>query len=160
VRVDGPEPTIVLHHHKSLHRYLQFGGHIELTEDPWQAITHEILEESGYELDQLDLLQPPDRVRSLSTGTLHPVPLCYNTHQIGKDHFHTDASWAFVTDMDPRNHVGAMESNDIRRFSFADLLAASAEDLELSTIDICRFIFACCLHTWERLPATSPARKA
>ena len=46
VRLDGKQPRILLHRHKKSGVYMQFGGHIELHENPWQAISHELLEES------------------------------------------------------------------------------------------------------------------
>lgn len=50
VRMDLPEPAIILHKHRKLNKWLQFGGHVEPHENPWQAVQREIREESGYEL--------------------------------------------------------------------------------------------------------------
>jgi 8-oxo-dGTP pyrophosphatase MutT (NUDIX family) len=38
------EPKLGLHFHKKLRKWLQAGGHIELHEDPLQALEHELLE--------------------------------------------------------------------------------------------------------------------
>ena len=65
IRLDQKEPMLLLHKHKKLHVFLQFGGHIEPHETPWEAITHELLEESGYELGQLELLQPTSRIKQV-----------------------------------------------------------------------------------------------
>jgi hypothetical protein len=153
VRTDGREPRILLHLHKSLGRYLQFGGHIELTENPWQAVEHELREESGYCLDQLGLLQPKERITSLASGTLHPVPLCYNTHQIGLDHWHSDASWAFVTSQEPRFAVAEGESSLLRWFSADDLDSTLDHPIEPSVRDVALFLFRVVLDRWEVIPA-------
>lgn len=34
VRLDEAEPALILHRHKILGQYLQFGGHVELDENP------------------------------------------------------------------------------------------------------------------------------
>src|SRR4051812_49824476 len=81
VRTDTPEPTILLHKHRKLGKYLQFGGHIELNENPWAAITHEIAEESGYGIDQLTILQPTTLLKKVSGVQMHPLPVSYLTHK-------------------------------------------------------------------------------
>ena len=54
VKVDSTgEPKLLLHHHKKLDVLLQPGGHIELTETPWAAIAHEIKEETGLEVTNI-----------------------------------------------------------------------------------------------------------
>lgn len=63
VRDDFEEPRLLLHMHKKLHILLQPGGHVELNENPWQAIEHELREETGYTFDELEVLQPKDRLR-------------------------------------------------------------------------------------------------
>ena len=52
VRTDLGEPAIMLHRHKKLDTMLQFGGHVELHENPLEAIAHELREESGYDFRQ------------------------------------------------------------------------------------------------------------
>ncbi|PLS80949.1 NTP pyrophosphohydrolase, partial [Candidatus Saccharibacteria bacterium] len=122
IRTDGPEPRILLHEHRKLNRLFQFGGHVELHETPWQAIAHEIEEESGYRLDQLRLLQPADRLMELSSSVLHPQPVCQMTHQFSDhDHFHTDTVYAFITDQTPAHEVGEGESGLMRLVTRAEL---------------------------------------
>lgn len=43
----GDESKMLLHKHRKLGTLLQFGGHVELDETPWQAVLREIMEESG-----------------------------------------------------------------------------------------------------------------
>src|SRR3954465_16018556 len=78
-RTDFSEPKVMLHLHKKHGTYMQFGGHIELNENPWQAITHELREEAGYELDELFILQPHQRLMHLSRGAIaHLQPDSHN----------------------------------------------------------------------------------
>lgn len=151
IRLDGDEPRIVLHMHKKLNRLLQFGGHVETLENPFQAVIHEIREESGYELDQLQLLQPVERVKAVTGAILHPVPLCHNTHPFNDEHFHTDSGYAFVTEESPRNAVEKDESADIRLLS-RDQLADLPEDQTFESVRTpALFMFDVCLDKWERV---------
>src|ERR1035437_9256827 len=79
VRTDKAEPELLLHVHKILGVLLQPGGHVELDENPWNAICHEIVEETGFDLGQLMILQPKLRIDSIEGAILHPVPLVHNT---------------------------------------------------------------------------------
>lgn len=126
-RLDGNEPRVILHLHKKLHRYMQFGGHIETTENPWQAIIHELLEESGYEMSQLKILQPQQRLKNDGGEKLHPVPIYHNTHEFSKSHLHTDVCYAFVTDQEPKHIVGEHESTKIKLFNKQELMNLSDE---------------------------------
>lgn len=121
-RIDGSEPRIVLHMHKKLKRLLQFGGHVEVQENPWQAVAHELPEESGYDLSQCRLLQPKQRIKKLTGVVLHPVPLAEYTHQFSADHFHNDRGYLLVTDQEPEHGIASDESQDIRLVTRAELL--------------------------------------
>jgi 8-oxo-dGTP pyrophosphatase MutT (NUDIX family) len=57
VRDDMDEPRVLLHMHRKLGRLLQPGGHIELHEHPWDSIAHELQEETGYMLADVEVLQ-------------------------------------------------------------------------------------------------------
>jgi 8-oxo-dGTP diphosphatase len=51
---------LLVHRHKKLGKLLQKGGRVELNETPWEAITHELEEESGYDIANLRVfLSPP-----------------------------------------------------------------------------------------------------
>lgn len=124
IRTDGEQPKVMLHWHKKLHSWMQFGGHIELHETPWAALRHELLEESGYDFDQLQLLQPPHSLVDLGDESVaHPQPFLLATHPFGTqlDHFHTDISFVFTTAQKPRHHIGPDESTQIRLFSLQDV---------------------------------------
>lgn len=114
VRTDGSEPRALLHMHKKFDILLPVGGHIELDENPWQAICHELLEESGYDISQLRILQPPGMLQKLSGATIHPYPLVLNTHAITPEHFHSDTAFGFIASKSPVHAIEDSESSDIR----------------------------------------------
>lgn len=148
-RTDFDEPKIMLHMHRKFGRYMQFGGHIELNETPVQTIVHELKEESGYDIDQVQLLQPAQRLRALTGATLHPVPLAYNTHPIPPDHFHTDTVYAVTTRETPRQQPEAGESTDIRLFTRAEVAALSNDQTLDNVREIILYIFDEILDTWQ-----------
>jgi len=154
VRLDDDEPRLLLHRHRKLGKLLQFGGHIELSERPWQAISHEILEESGYKIDQLCILQPAARFKAFSgnRSVVHPVPAVYSTHPFNDEHFHTDIAWVFATDQKPARKPLEGEAQDIRSFSRDELLhipdSATYPDIK----DIGEYIFSVILPQWEMVP--------
>lgn len=115
IRTDSPEPALFLHLHKKLGKWMQFGGHVELLETPWQAALHELAEESGYDQAQLQLRQPRLRLRNISDAALHPVAFADITHEFpGIDHKHTDRAYLFTTDQEPINLPGDGESTNVR----------------------------------------------
>jgi 8-oxo-dGTP diphosphatase len=154
VRLDVSKPSIMLHRHKKIKKYLQFGGHVELHENPWQTITHELLEESGYDLDQLQLLQPRIRLQSLTDATLHPMPVSYTTHKfMSLDHFHTDTAFALTAMAPPRHNVGDNESTEIKLFTADELRAIPADQIPENVREIALFVLEEILPTWETIDA-------
>lgn len=151
VRLDTSEPTLMLHMHKKLHKYLQFGGHVELHETPWQAVTHELAEESGYAMSQLQLLQPKLRIKKLTGTDLQPHPLQINTHKFNDelDHYHTDIAFAFVTSEAPKNNVQEGESSDIHLFTLEELKAIPSDKIVENVRETGIFVLTECLNNWE-----------
>jgi 8-oxo-dGTP pyrophosphatase MutT (NUDIX family) len=151
-RIDE-EPKILLHLHKKLHSYLQFGGHIELDETPWQAVTREVREESGYGMGQLMLLQPQQRLKGLSGADLHPVSVCQNTHHFDTEHRHTDTCYAFLTKEGPAHELGGNESHDFRLFTRDEL--SQEPNILPGVVDIALYIFDELIDSWEQVPVPS-----
>ena len=135
--------------------WLQYGGHIELDENPWQAIEHELLEESGYTLSQLKLLQPKDRIDGVFEESIfHPQPVYINTHAIDTHnmdakHYHTDIGYVFVADSEPTQKIGEGESAEIILVTRAELDKIDKKEIWPTTLEICRFIFDTCLPKWD-----------
>lgn len=153
IRLDFNEPKTMLHLHKKVHVYLNFGGHIEINENPWEAIEHEILEESGYNLNQLKILQPKNRIKNLTGNLLHPIPLTYGTHDISEiaesKHLHTDSSFVFVTNEPPANNISAGESQDILILSRDEV--TDHDNVGLFVKEVSEYIFEEVLPNWEQV---------
>lgn len=157
VRIDEDEPKLLLHMHRKFGILMPPGGHIELDETPWAAMSHELEEESGYVLSELDLLQPKVRLEAASRIVIHPQPFLSNTHAVSDEHFHTDLDYLLIAHDAPSRLPHEGESNDLRWLSASEI-AALPDDLILMNIrEICAFIFDELLNSpdHERVPATN-----
>lgn len=153
MRLDGPEPKALLHLHKKMRMLFPIGGHIELDETPWQAVAREVKEESGYLLSQTKVLQPKQRIKSLSDVTIHPQPVAVSDHDVTIEHFHTDLAYAFVVDSEPQSTADEGESTDLRWLTQSELESLSDAEIFPNTREIYTFIFEACLSNWD---AVSP----
>lgn len=136
VREDMDEPRVLLHMHKKHGRLLQIGGHIELDETIWGALSHEVEEESGYRFDTLEVLQPSVRIDfDDSDWVVHPVPFYVNTHDVSNDgsHFHTDSAYLLKACGEPHGKPAEGESQDLRWMSYADLVACQKTEIHTDT---------------------------
>lgn len=155
VNIEDPEnPKALLHRHRKLNVLMQPGGHIELNEHPWQSVKHELLEETGYELHQLITLQPHQVLRDLAMVE-HPVPLAFTTGEFFTvpGHFHTNLSYAFVTEQQPLHPVAEGES-DTLRWVTAQEIEALREDSFPGVLDIYLQLLTG-WQKWNLLPATA-----
>jgi 8-oxo-dGTP pyrophosphatase MutT (NUDIX family) len=133
VRLDENQiPRLLLHRHKKLNKLLQIGGHVETSENPWQAIIHEIREETGYDIHQLKVLQsaPSLEQNPNSNATYWPLPILVNTHRFGSiDHFHDDLSFAFLTTELPSGEPDQDESHDFHWVDLTELNALTDDEI-------------------------------
>jgi len=150
----APVPRILLHKHKTLGVYIQPGGHVELDETPWQAIIHELREETGYDMDQLQILQPYLRPPVLSGDDLHPQPVCLRSFPFEglASHFHTDITYAFVTEEERRHDVGEGESHDLRWVTREELLAIPPGQTYEDVRQLGTYILDQVLTQWDPVP--------
>jgi 8-oxo-dGTP pyrophosphatase MutT (NUDIX family) len=154
IRTDFDEPKIMLHKHRKIGKWLQFGGHIEKQETPWQAISHEVPEETGYAMSQLQILQPADRFKTTASNIIHPVPAYDITHPFpGLDHYHNDRGYVFVADQEPQGDIDERESHDIGLFTLAEI--EHLEDIIPDVRDVSRYVLEVCLAKWEPLPIST-----
>lgn len=152
VRIDREEPKVLLHVHKLIGKYLQFGGHIELDENPWQTVKHEIMEESGYAIEQLKILQPKFYPKRKAKDTKHhPFPISHNTHPFNDKHWHTDVCYAFVAEDEPKHSVADNESGIIKDFTRQEILDLTDKEIFDNLKETCLFIFDECLPNWNKL---------
>lgn len=157
VRIDGVEPKVLLHMHKKLNMLLPPGGHIELDETPWVAMTHELREEVGYDIQQLSVLQPRLRFSQdevTDEVILHPQPLLMNTHDITPEHYHSDTAYAFVATSGPLHPLPEGESADIRWITKDELVGLSPSDIWQNTRAVYLAILDRFMTEWESVPAT------
>ncbi len=157
VERESAEPGILLHLHKKIHVWMQFGGHVELSETPWQAITHELVEESGYRLSELELLQPRLRLDILQNAVSHPMPVNENTHLIDtgdgtpQPHYHTDRGYAFVAKDLPALPPHEGESQDIKIMTAGEIEAIEQGMIPESTRQIALYVLRQVLPKYERV---------
>lgn len=154
VRTDGKEPLCLVHMHRKIGKLMQVGGHIELNETPWQAIAHELEEESGYQLHELEVLQhTTDRVKE-AHNVSHPTPFLMNTHDVGNQHYHSDLCYAFTADKLPELLSAEGESADLRWLTLDDLRRQAAEgDVLEDVYNIYSFLLGH-LHTYANVLAS------
>lgn len=158
IRTDFDQPKIMLHVHRKIGKLLQFGGHIELNETPWHAITHELEEESGYRLSELQLLQPHRRILSFSDNAIiHPQPIAQSTTPYGEsfDHFHTEVAYAFTASAAPKHTPKEGESTNIKLYSRDELLALSNAEIIENVREIALFVLDYLLPEWDKVDPKS-----
>lgn len=154
-QIDGEWKGLV-HLHRKLHVLMQTGGHIELTETPWQAVEHELREETGYSLSELLVLQPDMETPIRQGAVTHPIPFCMNTHTAGPGHYHSDACYAFVAVAEARQAPVAGESQDIRWLSLHEMEHIEQDESETilgDVIDIYRSVIERGVETYKQVPA-------
>jgi 8-oxo-dGTP pyrophosphatase MutT (NUDIX family) len=87
------EPKLCLHYHKKLNSWLQVGGHIELNEDPIQALHHEVEEEAGLAPDEYNILEPTNQPVMRGSKVI-PLPFSISVHPFGEtSHSHIDMAY-------------------------------------------------------------------
>lgn len=149
-----PEPSVLLHRHKTLNVYIQPGGHVELDENPWQALCRELREETGYGMDQLTILQPRLRLPKLTGDDLHPQPVCLRSFPFGTGgtHFHTDLTFAFLTDSDPHHPIDKEESHDFLWLTRSGLLSLPSAQTYEDVRQVGLYIMDTILTEWAQVP--------
>ncbi len=144
----------LVHMHKKFGKLLQVGGHIELHETPWAALIHEIREESGYDQDQVNVLQIYP-VTSQATTVVHPVPIAFNTHKVNDTHYHSDLGYACIVEDDPRHEILPPESPDLRWLTINELKQARDNgEMFSDVVDVYGLILDTVLSSASRIPAT------
>ncbi len=134
------EKKICLHYHKKLHKWLQPGGHIELNEDPLQALMHEIEEETGLKTGEYEIISAVDQPNTKDSKQL-PIPFNFNVHNFNESHKHIDLEYIVkskVAQFKPADN----ESKQIEWVSKLELSnMASSGLLFKDTLNICEWVF-------------------
>ena len=108
---------VLLVRHKQLGMWLPIGGHVELDEDPEQALFREVEEECGLEIELIGSAKP-----SLNDPISKPLPTpaFIDIHKISPKHRHIVLVYvARSKSGDPK--LAEKEHHDIRWFSRVDL---------------------------------------
>lgn len=111
----------LLIHHKKLNKWLPIGGHIELDEDPNQALIREIQEETGLSPNQFTIIadKPTDKFNTEKIRLLIP-PTFMDIHPISGTHSHIGLNYIIKAHTDKVTH-NTKEHHQIKWLSAADL---------------------------------------
>lgn len=110
------ENKVLLIYHKQLDKWLPIGGHIELNEDPEEALFREVKEECGLEIE---VLGEKPIIKSEGTKFLYP-PLFLDIHKISETHKHIGLAY-FAKARSDKFIFNKEEHKAIRWFSREDL---------------------------------------
>ena len=107
---------VLLIFHKQLQKWLPLGGHIELDEDPEQALFREVKEESGLDIEVL-----AEKPKCTFEGKkLLYAPSYLDIHDISPTHRHVGLVY-FAKAMSDEIRLAPDEHEQIRWFNEADL---------------------------------------
>ena len=98
----------LLVHHPRYDKWIPMGGHVELDEDPEQALYREIKEETGLEVE---ILSKKPAITAEPTTKLLPAPNYMDVHYANAPHKHICLIYFAVAKHD--NHVLSAEHTDI-----------------------------------------------
>ena len=110
------EDKVLLVSHKKLKKWLPVGGHIELEEDPEEALFREVKEECGLDIE-ISGEKPP--MHSEGTKFLYS-PKFLDIHRISATHRHTAIIY-FATAKSNNAVLNEEEHEEIRWFSKEEL---------------------------------------
>lgn len=105
------ENSVLFIHHKKLNRWLTIGGHIELDENPEEALFREIEEECGIQKDQLTVLSDKPTENSQTQEFLY-TPNLLDIHKISDTHSHVGIKY-FIKSSTNELKLAELEHNDI-----------------------------------------------
>ena len=146
---------VLVHMHRRLGKLMQTGGHVELNETPWQTLGHELQEEAGYDLSELNILQPSDVAPQIAGAAVHPVPVLSNTHMVDSGHYHSDYCYAFIANKEPLGKPAEGESSDLRWLTIEELYeAAKSGDALQDVAEIYDYINAHIIPGFYEIPAS------
>lgn len=105
--------------HKKMNRWLSVGGHVELNENPEDALFREIKEECGLEVEVLGLRPNVPSTGGFNFKPLY-APMFLDVHDITETHKHIGLNY-FARAKSDKFVFNEEEHNDIRWFSKEDL---------------------------------------
>jgi len=110
---------VALINHLQLKKWLPVGGHIELNEDPEEALFREIKEETGIDKSDLTVLSSKPEIASDGTKFLF-TPSFLDIHKITETHRHVGITYLLSSKTD-KLVLAADEHNGIRWLGLSEL---------------------------------------
>lgn len=110
---------VALVNHLQLKKWMPVGGHIELNEDPEEALFREIKEETGIDKSQLTVLSSKPEIVSSGTKFLF-TPSFLDIHKITDSHRHVGITYLLESKTDKLILAGD-EHKGISWFSLSEL---------------------------------------
>jgi len=107
---------VLLVNHPRYKKWIPIGGHIELDEDPEQALYREIKEETG--LDDVEILSSKPKIKSPGSKFLI-TPNYVDVHEANPPHKHI--SFTYFAKTKNKNFIISDEHDDMRWFTAEDL---------------------------------------
>lgn len=108
---------VLLQLHKKIGKWLQPGGHVELDEDPLQALYREVEEETGLTPGDVEIIELVSDRRKVAHGNkLLPIPFDLNVHDFSDNHKHIDLCYLMRSKTD-KVRLEADKAHDIRWFT-------------------------------------------
>jgi 8-oxo-dGTP pyrophosphatase MutT (NUDIX family) len=117
------DKRVLLLSHKKIGKWLQPGGHIELNEDPLQALYREIHEETGLKHQDLKIINVAKDMRKpslIGNNKVLPIPFDINVHNFNKSHKHIDLCFLMLSKTDAVVNEDE-KSHDLRWFSVKEV---------------------------------------
>ena len=136
------KPQILLLKHLKLGKWLQPGGHVELHENPLQALTHELEEEAGLSANDYTIIELAEGPKTYGNNTSFPLPFYFNEHTFNETHKHIDICYLAraKTDEITTNPDGA---SAIKWLSLKEIEQHYTNgDVFDDTLQICKWVFA------------------
>ncbi len=115
---------VLLIYHKKYNEWLPIGGHVELNEDPEEALYREIQEECGL---KVKILAPTPKIRHAGVKPL-PTPSYLDSHKIAGAHRHI----AFVYFGTSRSGQVKLHEREHREFRWVSLKELKSPELRLT----------------------------
>lgn len=136
------EKKFCLHFHLRLNFWAQLGGHIELDEEPMEALARELAEEAGLQKDQYEILETASGPTPRTARTI-PSPFSVIIYKYGDTpHKHIDMPYIIKAKTDVLTPAEG-ESVQIGWFSIEEIREMFDKGvLDGSVLDICEWIYA------------------
>lgn len=110
---------VLMVNHRQLKKWLPIGGHVELNQDPQEALFNEIKEESGLTRENLTVYSSKPQIESLGTKFLY-TPNYLDIHDISPSHRHIGMIY-FLGSNTSKIVLAEREHSEIRWFSAKDI---------------------------------------